>query len=101
MVKITDRKNRIKNGEKKTYRLKKAQKRKKQGYDVYDEKTKHWARVDPKTGKFLKSSKHPTLHKEIDWYKSKAGESFRKEHKLVTKGPLGRERKYYKYKKRK
>jgi|11_taG_2_1085331.scaffolds.fasta_scaffold36589_2 hypothetical protein len=81
------------------YRIKKAKKRLKQGYDIYDKETKHWKSVDPKTNKFLKRSDHPTIQKEIDWYNSPEGAEFKKKHKLVTKNIFGKERKYYKYKK--
>jgi len=86
--------------EKKNYRGKVAARRQRQGYKMKGDDG-HWASVDPKTGKFLKSSKHPTVHKETDWYKSDSAKDFRKENKLVTKNVFGRERKYYKYKKRK
>lgn len=85
---------------KRDYNMRLAKKRQRQGYKMKGPDG-HWSTVDPKTGKFLKSRKHPTLHKEIDWYKSKQGESFRKKNKLVTKGPLGTKRKYYKYEPRK
>jgi len=83
------------------YRMRAAKRRQKQGYNVYDTETKHWSSVDPKTNKFLKSSKHSTLHKELDWYNSDDGKDFKKGYKLVTKNILGKERNYYKYKKRK
>jgi hypothetical protein len=83
------------------YRIKKAKKRLRQGYPMYSEKTEHWKSVDPKTLKFLKRSDHPTIQKEIDWYHSSEGAEFKKKHKLVKKDIFGRERKYYKYKKRK
>ena len=83
------------------YKIRIAKRRQKQGYDVYDPKTKHWSSVDPKTNKFLKSSKHSTLDKELDWYNSNDGKEFKEDYKLVTKNILGRERNYYKYKKRK
>lgn len=83
------------------YKIRIAKHRQKQGYDVYDPKTKHWSSVDPKTNKFLKSSKHSTLYKELDWYNSDDGKKFKEDYKLVTKNILGRERNYYKYKKRK
>jgi len=89
------------NNDKGKYRMRVANRRQKQGYGVYDEETQHWSSVDPKTNKFLKSSKHPTVNKEVDWYNSDAGKSFRDEYRLVTKNVFGGEKKYYKYKKRK
>ena len=44
---------------------------------------------------FMKSSSHPTVQKEIDWYNSDAGSEFRKEYELQKIQP------YYKYVKRK
>ena len=44
---------------------------------------------------FMKSSSHPTVQKEIDWYNSDAGSEFRKEYELQKVQP------YYKYVKRK
>ena len=44
---------------------------------------------------FMKSSSHPTVQKEIDWYNSDAGSEFRKEYELQKVQP------YYKYIKRK
>lgn len=87
------------NGKGRDYRMRVAKKRERQGYNMKDA-TGHWSSVDPKTGKFLKSSKHPTVHKETDWYKSESGKEFRKTHKLVTKNKLGREKKFYKYKRK-
>ena len=87
----------------KDYRMRVAKRRQRQGYNVYDPETKHWSTVDPKTHKFLKRSSHPTLQLEIDWYNSPEGAEFKKEYELVThrrKGK-GKERNYYKYKKRK
>lgn len=83
------------------YKTRIAKRRQKQGYGVYDPETKHWSSVDPKTNKFLKSSKHSTLYKELDWYNSDDGKEFKEGYKLVTKNILGKERNYYKYKKRK
>lgn len=44
---------------------------------------------------FMKSSSHPTVQKEIDWYNSDAGSEFRREYELQKVQP------YYKYVKRK
>lgn len=44
---------------------------------------------------FMKSSSHPTIQKEIDWYNSDDGSEFRKEYELQKVQP------YYKYVKRK
>jgi|TARA_R100001230_G_C5531073_1_gene64990 hypothetical protein len=85
---------------KRDYRMRVAKKRQRQGYDVYDPETKHYSTVDPKTGKFLKSSDHPTVNMEIDWYNSPEGADFKKEYKLVTHRPSGRKRRFYKYVKR-
>ena len=79
------------------YDVRRAEKRQRQGYDVYDEETKHWSSVDPKTGKFLKDSKHPTLNKELDWYNSEEGANFKVNNRLVTHNIFGKEKKYYKY----
>jgi hypothetical protein len=79
------------------YDVRRAEKRQRQGYDLYDEETKHWSSVDPKTGKFLKGSKHPTIDKEVDWYNSEKGANFKINNRLVTHNILGKEKKYYKY----
>jgi len=46
----------------------------------------HWQSIDPTTGYFLKSKQHPTLHKEIDWFKSQGKDSTfgPHTHKIVT-----------------
>lgn len=48
---------------------------------------------NPKTGEieFMKSSKHPSLWKELNWYYSNDGANFRKEYDLIKTEP------YYKY----
>lgn len=52
---------------------------------------------NPNTGEleFMKSSQHPTIQKELDWYNSGDGADFRSQYKLVKTEP------YYKYVKRK
>lgn len=52
---------------------------------------------NPKTGEleFMKSSTHPTIQKELDWYNSDDGAEFRSQYELVKTEP------YYKYVKRK
>ena len=79
------------------YDVRRAEKRQRQGYDLYDEETKHWSSVDPKTGKFLKGSKHPTIDKEVDWYNSEKGANFKINNRLVTHNIFKKEKKYYKY----
>ena len=76
-----------------------AKKRERQGYEMKGPDD-HYYTIDPKTNRFLKSKDHPTLHKELDWYYSDAGKEFRDKHKLVTHNKLGKEKKYYRYKKR-
>ena len=84
------------------YRMRVAKRRKRQGYDMYDPKTQHWSTVDPVTNVFLKSSDHPSVKEEVNWFKSddpKAVE-WREQYNLVTHTPGGRELKYYKYEKK-
>lgn len=52
---------------------------------------------NPNTGEleFMKSSTHPTIQKELDWYNSDDGAEFRSQYELVKTEP------YYKYVKRK
>lgn len=52
---------------------------------------------NPSTGEleFMKSSTHPTIQKELDWYNSDDGSEFRSQYELVKTEP------YYKYVKRK
>ena len=52
---------------------------------------------NPNTGEleFMKSSSHPTIQKELDWYNSDDGAGFRSQYELVKTEP------YYKYVKRK
>lgn len=52
---------------------------------------------NPNTGEleFMKSSSHPTIQKELDWYNSDDGVDFRSQYELVKTEP------YYKYVKRK
>lgn len=52
---------------------------------------------NPNTGEleFMKSSTHPTIQKELDWYNSDNGAEFRSQYELVKTEP------YYKYVKRK
>lgn len=42
----------------------------------------HLPTVNEKTGEFLKSSKHPTVKQELDWYNSKEASSFREKNKI-------------------
>ncbi len=46
----------------------------------------HWDSVDPTTGYFLKSKQHPSLHEEINWFKSQGKDSTfgPHTHKIVT-----------------
>jgi len=48
---------------------------------------------NPDTGEieFMKSDKHPSLQKELDWYNSDEAEDFRNKYKLIKNSP------YYKY----
>lgn len=59
------------------YKLKKA-------YDLgyTPDRKGHLPTVNEKTGEFLKSSKHPTVRKELDWYNSKEAASFREKNKI-------------------
>ena len=52
---------------------------------------------NPNTGEleFMKSSSHPTIQKELDWYNSDDGADFRSQYELVKTEP------YYKYVKKK
>lgn len=52
---------------------------------------------NPNTGEleFMKSSSHPTIQKELDWYNSDDGTDFRSQYELIKTEP------YYKYVKRK
>ncbi len=52
---------------------------------------------NPNTGEleFMKSSSHPTIQQELDWYNSDDGADFRSQYELVKTEP------YYKYVKRK
>lgn len=52
---------------------------------------------NPNTGEleFMKSSTHPTIQKELDWYNSDDGAEFRSQYELVKTEP------YYKYVRRK
>ena len=52
---------------------------------------------NPNTGEleFMKSSTHPTIQKELDWYNSDDGAEFRSQYELIKTKP------YYKYVKRK
>ena len=76
-----------------------AKKRERQGYEMKDPESGHYSTVDPVTGVFLKSSKHPTVNLELDWYNSEdpSAVEWRKKMKLVTHTPRGRELKFYKY----
>jgi hypothetical protein len=69
------------------------------GRPFFKEGVKHWASVDPKTGRFLKSSDHPSVQKEIDWYHSDDPQAviWRKIYDLKTEGLFGKEKKFYKY----
>lgn len=50
---------------------------------------------------FLKSSKHPTVNLEIDWYNSPDGSRFKKDWQLITTDNNGNQLEYYKYIRRK
>ena len=69
------------------------------GRPIFKEGVKHWASVDPKTGRFLKSSHHPSVQKEIDWYHSDDPQAaiWREIYDLKTEGLFGKEKKFYKY----
>lgn len=67
----------------------------------FDDTGKSWhgftVAENPNTGEleFMKSSQHPTIQKELDWYNSDDGADFRSQYELVKTEP------YYKYVKRK
>jgi hypothetical protein len=46
----------------------------------------HGYSVEKSTGRFLKAKGHPSLKKELDWYNSKEGASFRKENVIDSSG---------------
>ena len=56
----------------------------KQAYNLgyTPDKKGHLPTVNHKTGEFLKSSKHPTVKQELDWYNSKEASSFREKNKI-------------------
>lgn len=64
-----------------------------------EDKSWHGTSVFGPTGEFLKSSTHPTVHYEIDWYNSNLPEAveFRKNNELVTTDENGKPLKYYRY----
>lgn len=68
--------------------------KKKEMFSKEDDGYYHAPSVDNK-GKFLKPKTHPTVNKEIEWYKSDEGSEFRKDFELKEG------RKYFKYKKKK
>lgn len=86
-------------GGRRGYRMRVAKKRERQGYEMRDPESGHYATVDPVTNVFLKSSNHPTVQLEVDWYNSDdpSAVEWRKKMKLVTHTPGGRELKFYKY----
>jgi hypothetical protein len=55
----------------------------------------HGYSVEKSTGRFLKAKGHPSVQKELDWYNSKAGASFKKENIIDSSG------KFYQYKAKK
>lgn len=61
----------------------------------------HGFSIFPSTGEFLKSSNHPTVKYELDWYNGDSDEAkkFREEYDLVTEED-GKPLKYYKYKRK-
>lgn len=61
----------------------------------------HGFSIFPLTGEFLKSSTHPTVKYELDWYNGDSDEAkkFREEYDLITEED-GKLLKYYKYKRK-
>lgn len=55
------------------------------------DKKGHLPTVDNQTLTFLKAKNHPTLSKELDWYNSPQGKSFKQKYKIDSTGI------YYKY----
>lgn len=80
---------------KKKYNLKETDDYKlKEAYDLGynpDKKTGHLPSINYKTGEFLKSGKHESVRKELDWYNSKEGAKFRAKNKIDSSGS------YWKY----
>ena len=56
---------------------------------------------DNDTYEFVKSSKHPTIQKELDWYNSPEGKEFKDQYELITTDDKGTPLEYYKYIRRK
>lgn len=52
---------------------------------------------DNDTYEFVKSSKHPTIQKELDWYNSPEGKEFKDQYELITTDDKGTPLEYYKY----
>ena len=52
---------------------------------------------DNDTYEFVKSSKHPTIQKELDWYNSPEGKEFKDQYELITTDNKGTPLEYYKY----
>lgn len=52
---------------------------------------------DNDTYEFVKSSKHPTIQKELDWYNSLEGKEFKDQYELITTDDKGTPLEYYKY----
>ena len=52
---------------------------------------------DNDTYEFVKSSKHPTIQKELDWYNSPEGKEFKDQYELITTDDKGTSLEYYKY----
>ena len=56
---------------------------------------------DNDTYEFVKSSKHPTIQLELDWYNSPKGKEFKDQYELITTDDKGTPLEYYKYIRRK
>ena len=56
---------------------------------------------DNDTYEFVKSSKHPTIQLELDWYNSPEGKEFKDQYELITTDDKGTPLEYYKYIRRK
>lgn len=52
---------------------------------------------DNDTYEFVKSSKHPAIQKELDWYNSPEGKEFKDQYELITTDDKGTPLEYYKY----
>ena len=52
---------------------------------------------DNDTYEFVKSSKHPAIQQELDWYNSPEGKEFKDQYELITTDDKGTPLEYYKY----